>query len=320
MGLIKMKRTKSDRSVLKSTKWSPLKKGDIVDIVAPGWACSREQLALAVQTLKSWGLVPRVPKDLIGKTFQLSNKDEIRFQHLKKALLAKDSKAIWCLRGGYGSLRLMPMLDKLRAPAQRKLLIGYSDITTIHMFLNFFWGWPSLHGPLFDRLGREDQSAPDVRMLKDVLFGKTDEVVLSGLKPVNSSARRAGAVRGSVVGGNPTVIQSGLGTPWQVSAQGKILFFEEVGERPYRIDRILTQMEQAGFFRGVKAVIFADMLLGDKKERKKIFSDVIKRFADSQKFPVFVGLKSGHGKLNFPVPLYTKAQIKGLKLYIQTGI
>jgi len=302
-------------------KWTPLKEGDIVDIVAPGWACSRETLAAAVKTLKSWGLVPRVPRDLISKkTYQLSNSDEIRFRHLKKALLARDSKAIWCLRGGYGSLRLMPLLNKLRAPSHRKLLIGYSDITTLHMHLNYFWGWPTLHGPLFDRLGRDKLSAPDVKMLKSILFGKNDEVVLNGLKAVNTRARRAGVVRGSVMGGNPTVIQSSLGTPWQASVKGKILFFEEVGERPYRIDRILTQMEQAGFFQGVKGVVFADMLLADNFERKKIFSDVIARFAASQKFPVWTGLKSGHGKLNFPVPLFTKAKIQKNKLFIETGI
>lgn len=305
---------------MKTGKWAPLKQGDIVDIVAPGWACSRQQLAAAVKTLKSWGLVPRVPKDLIGKTYQLSNRDEIRFNHLKNALLAKDSKAIWCLRGGYGSIRLMPMLRKIRAPKQPKVLIGYSDITTLHMFLNFSWGWPSLHAPLFDRLGHEDVKGANVKMLKKVLFGQLDEVVLGSLKPLNVRARRSGHVSAPIVGGNLTVIQSSLATPEHVSPKGKILFFEEVGERPYRIDRMLTQMEQVGFFKGVKGIVFGDMLLSDKKERNKIFSDVLKRFAESQKIPVWSGLKAGHGKLNFPVPLLTQAKIKGSKLYIQTGI
>lgn len=320
MGLIKMKRTGLKRNSKSSKNWVPLKQGDIVDIVAPGWACSREQLALAVKTLKSWGLVPRVPKDLIGKTYQLSNTDEIRFSHLKKALLSKDSKAIWCLRGGYGSLRLMPRLRQLRAPKQPKILIGYSDITTLHMFLNFSWGWPSMHAPLFDRLGHEDVSGPNVKMLKKVLFGQMNEVVLGTLKPLNIHARKSAVVSGSVVGGNLTVVQSSLATPDQVSPKGKILFFEEVGERPYRIDRMLSQMEQSGFFKGVKAIIFGDMLLSDKKERRKIFSDVLKRFALSQKIPIWSGLKAGHGKLNFPVPFLTKAHIKGSKLTVKTGI
>ena len=320
MGLIKMKRTRSKGNHLKVKNWVPLKKGDIVDIVAPGWTCSREQLLAAVKTLKSWGLVPRVPKDLIGKTYQLSNTDEIRFKHLKKALLAQDSKAIWCLRGGYGSLRLMPMLRALRAPRQPKILIGYSDITTLHLFLNFSWGWPSMHAPLFDRLGHEDVSGSNVKMLKKVLFGQLSEVALGTLKPLNAAARRSHRLSGSVVGGNLTVIQSSLATPDQVAPKGKILFFEEVGERPYRIDRMLEQMEQAGFFKGVKGIIFGDMLLSDKKERRKIFSDTLKRFAESQKIPIWSGLKAGHGKLNFPVPMQTKAKIKGSKLLIQTGI
>src|SRR6201999_2596399 len=77
-----------------------------------------------------------------------------RFRQLRKALFARDSRAVWCVRGGYGAIRISQRLQALKAPRQPKLLIGYSDATTLHQLLNLFWGWPTLHGPLLDRLPR----------------------------------------------------------------------------------------------------------------------------------------------------------------------
>ena len=133
----------------KSSKklWEPLKKGDIVDVVAPGFSISDEKLKAGLEFLKDLGLKPRVPNDLFGEDIVCSHRDEIRLKHLKNAFLAKDSKAIWCVRGGYGSIRLIEELSKLKKPKQNKLFIGYSDACTIHNYLNQFWGFASLHGP-----------------------------------------------------------------------------------------------------------------------------------------------------------------------------
>ena len=123
-------------SISKIKTWSALEPGDIVDIVAPSSGSDREGLQQAMSFIRSLDLVPRFQKGIFGADLLCASTDENRFKQLKKAIAAKDSKVIWCLRGGYGSARLLPMLDKLKAPKTAKLLIGYSDITHLHMFVN----------------------------------------------------------------------------------------------------------------------------------------------------------------------------------------
>ncbi len=134
-------------------RWPKLKPGDVVDVVAPGWKCSPKDLKLALEELKSWQLTPRVPKNIFAKESLFSNSDQERFMQLKRALLAKDSQAVWCLRGGYGSIRLIPYLAKLKKPSFCKAFLGLSDITSLHLFLNQYWNWSTIHGPLLERHG-----------------------------------------------------------------------------------------------------------------------------------------------------------------------
>ncbi len=293
------------------SKWLPLQPGDIVDVVSPGFAPSDEELENGVRFLESWGLVPRLPKNLLGKDILCSNRDEVRFLHLKEALYAPDSKAIWCLRGGYGSLRLIPHLLKLKKPRSRpKLFVGLSDITTLHTFLNQMWGWPTVHGPLLDRLGRKAALPKYERELKKFVFGEMDTIRFSNLKALNDAAKREGVVRGRVSGGNLIVLQSSLGTnaPWRTD--GRILFFEDVGERGYRVDRVLEQFTQAGLFKRAKAVVFGQFTKSRERDGRDLVPLVIRRFAESMNIPVFSGLPSGHDVVQRPVPFETPSLLR----------
>lgn len=290
-------------------KLSALKPGDIVDVVAPAWKCKRSELSAAVRFLKGWGLEPRVPKDIFGRSPMFAHSDEERFQQLKMALTAKDSAAVWCVRGGYGLIRLLPLLDKLKRPKHTKLVIGYSDITTLHLFLDQKWGWPSWHGPLLDRFGRGEHKPRQVREIRNLLFGLEDQVEFNGLKPLNVAARKSKILSGHVVGGNIVTLSSSLGTPWGPKSNNAIVFFEEIGERPYRIDRMLTQLQQAGYFSNAKAVIFGDMISPQGKDQKLLWRDVIARFAEQQKIPVLKGLPVGHGDIQRTLPFATESRL-----------
>ncbi len=114
--------------------WQYLRENDIVDIVAPGYPTTLEELQGGVDFLNDWKLRPRVSSKILAPHFLHSNEDEIRFETLKTAILAEDSKVIWCLRGGYGANRLLPYLAKMKKPPQKKLLIGISDISSLHTF------------------------------------------------------------------------------------------------------------------------------------------------------------------------------------------
>lgn len=302
-----------------------LRQGDLVDIVAPASRCTAEELRNGVRAVKELGLVPRVPEGLFSSSAVLfSNSDAVRLKQLKAALYARDSKLIWCVRGGYGSLRLLPAMAGWKRPAQAKIVLGYSDITTLHAFLNQKWKWPTLHGPLLDRLGRGTMSAAEKRLLTGMLFGQVLEVEFEGLKPLNSAARGARTVRGVVAGGNMAVLQSSVGTPNELDPRGRILFFEDTGERPHRVDRMLTQFAQAGWFAGAKAVVLGHFLLSDARDRRQLWSDVFTRFAASVKVPVLRGLPVGHDpKQQFTLPLNTPSVLRlgaRASLKVESGI
>ena len=298
--------------------WKPLQEGDVVDLVAPGFAPCPSEIRGAISFLRSWGLRPRVPSNLLGRDVLCSNTDKKRFRFLKRALMAKDSAAIWCLRGGYGANRLLPDLNGLQRPTHPKVLIGYSDVTTLHLFLNHQWGWYSIHGPLLDRFSRGEGRSRDKKEIKELLFGKKPVLEFSELRPLNSSAARAKTLRARITGGNLTTWVSSIGTPWEVSPQGRLLFFEDIGEQARKVDRLLVQMEQAGCLRGVKAVIFGEFVGGAEANRRYLWQEVIKRFADNAPFPVFDHFPAGHGLAQRPIPFGPQAELNlGKKPYLK---
>jgi muramoyltetrapeptide carboxypeptidase len=253
--------------------------GDIVDVVAPASACTREELKLGIKALYALGLKPRVAKDIFAKSLLFSNSDAKRLAQFKKAIYAPDSRFIWCVRGGYGAIRLMPEIMKWKRPKHSKILLGYSDITTLHVYLNQKWNWPTLHGPLLDRLGRNALTPSERKELFGLLYGSQSEVVFKNLKPMNRAARARKTLRAPVVGGNMTVLQSGLGTSGALKPHGEIIFFEDTGERPHRVDRMLTQFAQAGWFKNARAVVLGQFILTNAKDRRGLWQDVFPRFA-----------------------------------------
>jgi muramoyltetrapeptide carboxypeptidase len=287
-----------------------LRPGDVVDVVAPGFRCSDENLAKGVEFLRTLGLVPRVPDDLFGEDLLCANSDDKRFTQLKKALFARDSRAVWCVRAGYGAIRFVEKLKKLNPPRQPKMFIGYSDATTIHHVLNHLWKWPSMHGPLLDRLGNGAVRADELEELKAALFNERQLTTFSNLTPLNRAAARRGTIRGKVLGGNLTVLQTTLGTPLQRN-HGEILFLEDIGERGYRVDRMMQHFLQAGALSKLKAIVLGSFTGGNENDGRNLTPQVWKRFAESQKFPVFSGIDAGHGEYQRAVWFNTPAELKG---------
>lgn len=298
---------------MKIKNWQTLQAGDIVDIVSPGFRSHPEDISNAMKILKSWGLVPRYPKASVGKHYLNSNTDENRSQFFIDALKSDDSKVIWCTRGGYGSIRLLPKLERelgqLKKSKSVKLLIGISDITSLHVFLNQKLQWPSLHAHLLDRLGNGKLNGIHAKRMRSLLFGNQDNLEISGLRPLNQAARNCRHLRAPLMGGNLTVLQSTLATPTEFSAAGKILFLEELAERAYRIDRILQQFSQAKKISKASAVVFGDFLNCHEPDGKKLYPLVLKDWAEKQSCPVFWNLKAGHADIQHPLFFNTSCEI-----------
>ena len=126
----------SRRAPTKTGRPALLRAGDVIDVVAPGFRCTDDELRGGVAFLRALGLEPRVPGDLFGTDLLCANEDDHRYAQLRAALFTRDSRAVWCVRGGYGAIRIIERLRRLAPPREPKLFIGYSDATTIHYLLN----------------------------------------------------------------------------------------------------------------------------------------------------------------------------------------
>lgn len=274
-----------------------LKKGDKVAIVAPASYLRDEDRRFArsgAEVLLSWGLEVVEFFDLAERHFYFAGTDEYRFRQLQSALEAPDIKGIFCTRGGYGSVRLLNALSELELSHPR-LFCGFSDITALTIaFEKYFPSIiHSIHGPnvcgisfVADNIDAEMNR----QCLHDLLFyGEQGlEQTLQVLSP--------GYALAPISGGCLSVIASLLGTSFEPDFSGKILFLEDVGEKPYSIDRMLTQLKQAGMFAGIKGLIVGDMhgCTDQYNDLPSVIADVMK----GAEFPILYGFKAGHGPLN----------------------
>jgi muramoyltetrapeptide carboxypeptidase len=306
--------------------WQVLEKGDIVDIVAPGSGVAEDVLEAAKITLQTFGFNPRIPDNILDPHLFHSNSDEIRAQQLIQALSAKDSKAVWALRGGYGSLRLIPQLLEAGKPRRTKLFIGISDVTSIHWFLNQHWNWPTMHASLLDRVARGRVPQDIVQEMLDLLSGKQTHVVHKGVMPLNGAASRIGGLEAGlearIRGGNLTTLQSHLGTKLNVKTKDHFLFLEDIGERGYRVDRMLEHLSQSGALRDCAGVLFGQFTESTEPDEKKtdLVPHALKRFADlNPEIPCWSGVESGHDVRLRPLFFETSAVLQHSVLRIHSG-
>lgn len=286
-----------------------LRAGDIVDVVAPASACPPAVLERGVRMLRDWGLVARVPVHIFGPPDLVAQEDGERWRQLRRALYAGDSRAVWCVRGGYGVLRLMPRLERCVRPVRPKLVIGFSDITLLHQHCNERWGWSTLHASNLGGAAGQRLRVTHRRELRRVVFGETTSLVFRGLRALNPTARATGVVRAPLTGGNMKTLQSLLGTPSMPRWRSRIVVLEDVGERAYSVDRMLEQFRNAGLLRGVRAMVLGDFTGGEEPDGARHHAAVFTRFARSVRFPVLEGLPVGHGERMRPLPLHMTATL-----------
>ncbi|KTC81327.1 S66 peptidase family protein [Legionella brunensis] len=284
-----------------------LKPGDSVEIIAPASRCSHKHLQDLRELLVSWGLHCLIDEAIFGEDLLCANSDEVRFASLKRALENPQTKAIICARGGYGSMRLIPELSKMTPPATSKIFIGMSDVTALHLYFQTKWQWPSIHGAL-----AVDKFSPEsIAALKALLFGDAMTVEFDGT-PLNACATKNTRIESTVIGGNLSLIQASIGTNWQINSENKIIFLEEIAERGYRVDRMLTHLSQANLFKNARAILLGDFIGGTEPDGTSLIQPVLDRFAQSCGIPVIQIKGVGHGFTNFPLPL-------GAETYLDLG-
>jgi muramoyltetrapeptide carboxypeptidase len=268
-----------------------LKQGDRIAIVAPASPFNREEFTRGVAEIERLGFVPVFDDSVFeSEAGYLAGPPEVRASSFIKHWTDPSVSALLAVRGGYGSVHLLPLLDRARIIARPKLFIGYSDNTSLLSWLTCQCGITALHGPMIE--GRLAGGAGyDERSFLGLLAGAQR----LDLVPGGVTVLREGQASGPLFGGTITQLAASLGTPFAFDPpDGCILFLEEVNERPYRIDRMLTQLALSGLLARARAIVFGEMRGCDEPGGAVTALDAIARTTRECAGPIIVGFPSGH--------------------------
>ena len=324
-----------------------LKQGDVVAVVAPSGAVHKDSLDRGIEILESLGYRVKTGKSALKRYGYLAGDDVDRAQDFTAAWTDPEVKAVVAARGGYGATRMLRYLDFDVLRDHTKILVGFSDITALHLA---FWREMNLvtfHGPMVEsgvdsslsvpynlqgfrevldgswkggelKMPEEAAAAPGPDKASAEIVGPGDvKVVASEVAPLE--ALEGGRASGELVGGNLSLIAALCGTPWDLDTTGKILFLEEVGERPYRVDRMLCQLDEAGKLAGVAGVLLGDFTDCDPSGSSPSFTvwEVLEQYFRGTGKPCIRGVPAGHGKYRAVLPLGSSVEMDADRLTVR---
>jgi muramoyltetrapeptide carboxypeptidase len=288
----------------------PLSAGAVVRVIAPAGPFDAEGFDLGLAVLRDrLGLRPRFRADIASRDRYLAGSDGRRADEWKEAVADVEAKAIFCARGGYGAMRILPAIDPRPLLDWPKLFVGFSDDVAIHAALNRA-GLVTVHGPVVTQLGRLPEEP--LEHLRVLLFGGAERPEGPGAPPPGAglpgtATIRPGRASGPLLGGTLTILAHLAGTPYLPSFDGAILFLEDVGEKPYRLDRYLTQLRLAGLLDRVAGIAVGQLSGCDDAGVRGL--DVVREAALDLGVPAIEGVEAGHEDRNFALPLGARATL-----------
>lgn len=301
------------KSPLPDVKIRPerLKKGDTIGLVTPGSYIRKDELEESIENISNLGFKVVYTDKVLARDGYFGGTDEERAADLNNMFARKDVDGIFATRGGYGCTRILPLLDYKLIAKNPKVFVGYSDITALLYGIYKYTGLVCFHGPV----GISTFNEYSLYNLKHIVLYPSKDFVMynsAGNKPAVTI--KSGKAKGELIGGNLSLACSLVGTDYDIGTKGKILFLEEVEEEPYRIDRMLTQMKEAGKFDDVEGVIFGVFEDCNPKPSKdgKIDSftvlEVIYNTLGDLSVPMIFGMSFGHitDKLTMPFGIYVE--------------
>jgi muramoyltetrapeptide carboxypeptidase len=281
-----------------------LHRGDRAAVVAPSGVVDRNRLDRGCEVLRGIGLSVTVAEHVLDQDGYLAGSDRDRAADLQRAWLDPAVAAVVCARGGYGATRVLDHLDwATMAAAEPKVFLGGSDLTALHGAFAARLGVATLFGPMpaTQLLGNGEPNLTSLQHLRDTLLAPEAVRVLGG---AGTTAVEGGRAHGVTCGGTLTLLAAAAGTPDLRYASGGIALLEDVGEEPYRIDRMLTQLLRAGWFDGVSGVA-----LGSWVRCGEGAADVLAERLSPLGVPLLAGLPFGHGRPQLTVPLGVPAEL-----------
>ena len=305
-------------SPLKSLIRPPrLKKDDKIALITPGSYISEEEKEESIDNLYNLGFRVTYTDRLMQKNGYFSESDEERAADINEMFGREDVKGIMCARGGYGCARILPYLDYELIRNNPKPFIGFSDVTALHYAIYKNSRLITFHGPV----GVSTFNQFSVKNFQEVLTNPTFELTLQNSTSDNNynqygiSVITEGTAKGELIGGNLSIVTSLIGTEYDIDFDGKIVFLEEFLEEPYRIDRMLTQMLQAGKFKNASGIALGVFKMCESDKTNPSFKnsfnlmEVLKDRLGNLGIPVVYGLSFGHVVDKFTLPFGVKAEL-----------
>ena len=283
----------------KSVKPPRLMQGDTVGIVAPAGPFDPKKFMKGKAVLESMGFRTFFDEGIFQKHGFFAGTDVQRGDQVNRLFADPAIRAVVCARGGYGSMRILPFLDFETIQKNPKIFVGFSDISVLLSVLNDRCGLVTFHGPVVTTLANAIEET--IAAMFTVLTSNT----ILELKP-KGIVIKPGVSSGIMAGGNLTTLCHLVGTPYAPRFNGKILFIEDVGEFPYRIDRMLVQMKLAGCFEGLKGLVLGSF--EECGQLDEIFRIVQEMFKDVN-IPILAGFEIGHSKINITIPIGLEATL-----------
>lgn len=294
-----------------SNKKAPafLQKGDKIAIVSTARSIRQAEIQPSVKLFESWGLKVFIGDHIHSVDRQFAGTDDDRLADLQKAMDDPEVKAIVCSRGGYGTARLLDKLDLGQFRNSPKWVVGYSDITALHLHMYNHTDWCTIHGtmPININSTPTDAQQLSISSLRDLLFGKKKSYQL-----VNHPLNRPGDMSGTVLGGNLSMIYSLLGSPSCPDFESCILFLEDLDEYLYHVDRMMLNIKRNGILDKLSGVLVGSMSdMNDNtipfgKTAEEIISEHLAEFD----YPVYFGFPAGHQDLNLAMPFGSKCVVE----------
>jgi muramoyltetrapeptide carboxypeptidase len=324
---------KSKMQAKELIKPKALKQGDTVGLITPSTeVIDPDRLALAAKTLKFFGLNARLGNNVGKRSTNYTTSVNARLDDLHAMFSDKAIDAVFAVRGGYGSGHLLDKIDYSIIRKNPKIFLGYSDITAMHLAIFKLAGVVTFHGPVaISAYTNYTQASFRKALFEARPIGKlTNPSESNQLRPDhNLRTIRGGRASGQLIGGNLSLIAATMGTEFEIDSRGKILFLEDVGEQPYSVDRMLTQLRLAGKLDSAAAIIFGECADCGPREYKPSFAspyslgEVVDNILGGLKIPVLYGLTIGHTEDQLTLPLGVKAILdadKGILEITESGV
>ncbi|RKQ34362.1 S66 peptidase family protein [Oceanobacillus halophilus] len=302
-----------------------LQKGDTIGVIAPAGPPKMEKLKQAIPLIESFGLRVQLGKHVDKVHGYLAGTDQQRLEDFHDMIANPTIKAIIFARGGYGTGRIAPFLDYQLVKNNPKIIWGYSDITFLHTAIRQLTGLVTFHGPMLaSDLGKEDFDTYSLSLFQQLFDPET--LIYSENNSINLNPLQIlapGEAEGQLVGGNLSLLNSTLGTPYEIDVKDKLLLIEDIGEEPYQVDSMLNQLKLSGKIEDANGIIVGDFAETETELTSSLtLEQVFQEYFADLSIPVMSGFNIGHCFPHFAVPLGTKARLSTSRktLEIEPGV